>query len=115
MMIMMITFSSLDVEVPSCSWTHIPHPFLPSLSGKPPEAGVLSRIYCENFMCHQKLSIDLGPHVNFITGQNGSGKSAILAALQVMACYIYTVPSQVSLRGVSGRASSDCSVGEIWV
>jgi recombinational DNA repair ATPase RecF len=34
-------------------------------------------------MCHQKLSIDLGPHVNFITGQNGSGKSAILAALQV--------------------------------
>lgn len=44
---------------------------------------MLTRIYCENFMCHQKLSIDLGPHVNFITGQNGSGKSAILAALQV--------------------------------
>lgn len=44
---------------------------------------MLRKIYCENFMCHQKLSIELCPHVNFINGQNGSGKSAILAALQV--------------------------------
>lgn len=34
-------------------------------------------------MCHQKLKIELCSNVNFIHGQNGSGKSAILAALQI--------------------------------
>ncbi|KAF0912252.1 hypothetical protein E2562_013204 [Oryza meyeriana var. granulata] len=44
-------------------------------------AGTISRIRLENFMCHSSLQIELGQHVNFITGQNGSGKSAILTAL----------------------------------
>ncbi|KAM3274363.1 hypothetical protein ACQJBY_043466 [Aegilops geniculata] len=44
-------------------------------------AGTISRIWLENFMCHSSLHIELGEHVNFITGQNGSGKSAILTAL----------------------------------
>ena len=47
------------------------------------EAGLISKIYCENFMCHRKLTVELCPNVNFIYGQNGSGKSAILAALQI--------------------------------
>lgn len=34
-------------------------------------------------MCHSSLHIELDKHVNFITGQNGSGKSAILTALCV--------------------------------
>jgi len=51
--------------------------------GRPPEAGVIDRIYAENFMCHQKMSIDLNRQVNFIHGQNGSGKSAILHAIQI--------------------------------
>lgn len=34
-------------------------------------------------MCHSNLEIELGDFVNFITGQNGSGKSAILTALCV--------------------------------
>ena len=40
-------------------------------------------VYCENFMCHKKLEMRFVRNVNFINGQNGSGKSAILAALQV--------------------------------
>jgi hypothetical protein len=52
-------------------------------ANKPAEAGVISRIYVENFMCHQKLTVDLCRNVNFIYGQNGSGKSAILAAIQI--------------------------------
>lgn len=52
-------------------------------SGKPPEAGVIKRVYVENFMCHRKLTVDLCRNVNFIHGQNGSGKSAILAAIQI--------------------------------
>ncbi|XP_075083843.1 structural maintenance of chromosomes protein 6B [Nicotiana tabacum] len=47
------------------------------------EAGIISKIRLENFMCHSNLEIDFGDSVNFITGQNGSGKSAILTALCV--------------------------------
>ncbi|KAG6390815.1 hypothetical protein SASPL_148560 [Salvia splendens] len=47
------------------------------------EAGIISRIHLENFMCHSNLDIEFGDLVNFITGQNGSGKSAILTALCV--------------------------------
>ncbi|KAG1354451.1 structural maintenance of chromosomes protein 6B-like [Cocos nucifera] len=46
-------------------------------------AGIISRICLENFMCHSSLQIEFGDWVNFITGQNGSGKSAILTALCV--------------------------------
>nr|CCA25982.1 structural maintenance of chromosomes protein 6 puta [Albugo laibachii Nc14] len=47
------------------------------------EMGIIEEIYCENFMCHQKLRVELSPHINFITGENGSGKSAIIAAIQI--------------------------------
>ncbi|TDH65949.1 hypothetical protein CCR75_005443 [Bremia lactucae] len=47
------------------------------------EMGIVEEIYCENFMCHRKLRVALCPHVNFITGENGSGKSAIIAAIQI--------------------------------
>ncbi|KAL9266845.1 Structural maintenance of chromosomes protein 6B-like protein [Drosera capensis] len=46
-------------------------------------AGTIARIKLENFMCHENLQIEFDDHVNFITGQNGSGKSAILTALCV--------------------------------
>ena len=46
-------------------------------------AGLIKEIYCENFMCHKKLSIGFGRRINFINGSNGSGKSAILAAMQI--------------------------------
>jgi chromosome segregation ATPase len=32
-------------------------------------------------MCHKYLEVKLGENINFITGNNGSGKSAVLAAL----------------------------------
>eukprot|EP00814_Leptocylindrus_danicus_P018555 CAMPEP_0116018644 /NCGR_PEP_ID=MMETSP0321-20121206/8768_1 /TAXON_ID=163516 /ORGANISM="Leptocylindrus danicus var. danicus, Strain B650" /LENGTH=1217 /DNA_ID=CAMNT_0003489071 /DNA_START=198 /DNA_END=3851 /DNA_ORIENTATION=- len=52
-------------------------------AGKPAEAGVITKVYVENFMCHRKLSVPLNKNVNFIYGQNGSGKSAVLAAVQI--------------------------------
>lgn len=45
------------------------------------ESGIIHEISCRNFMCHTKLTITLGPLINFIIGHNGSGKSAILTAL----------------------------------
>ena len=47
------------------------------------EAGQIISIKVIDFMCHHKLSLDFGRHVTFITGDNGSGKSAIVAALQL--------------------------------
>ncbi|KAL4165484.1 hypothetical protein KRP22_014194 [Phytophthora ramorum] len=47
------------------------------------EMGVVEEIYCENFMCHRKMRVTLCPNINFITGENGSGKSAIIAAIQI--------------------------------
>jgi len=52
-------------------------------AGKPAEAGIIHKVYVENFMCHRKLTISLSRNVNFVHGQNGSGKSAILAAIQI--------------------------------
>ncbi|KAJ4387984.1 Structural maintenance of chromosomes protein 6 [Gnomoniopsis smithogilvyi] len=43
--------------------------------------GILESITCINFMCHSKLFVTLGPNLNFIVGENGSGKSAILTAI----------------------------------
>ena len=45
------------------------------------ENGVLRALVVENFMNHKHLRIDFDPHVNFIVGKNGSGKSAIVNAL----------------------------------
>ncbi|KAL7620002.1 Structural maintenance of chromosomes protein 6 [Parahypoxylon ruwenzoriense] len=42
---------------------------------------IIESITCFNFMCHTRLHVDLGPLLNFIVGENGSGKSAILTAI----------------------------------
>ena len=54
-----------------------------NVEGRPAEAGVIKQVRVENFMCHRKLTVALGRNVNFIHGANGSGKSAILAAIQI--------------------------------
>ncbi|KAG5311912.1 SMC6 protein, partial [Pseudoatta argentina] len=46
-------------------------------------AGKVKKIRLHNFMCHDALEITLNENVNFIVGQNGSGKSAILTALTI--------------------------------
>lgn len=47
------------------------------------EAGHIISVYMENFMCHRKFFAAFGHHVQFIAGRNGSGKSAIVAAIQL--------------------------------
>ncbi|XP_024531851.1 structural maintenance of chromosomes protein 6A isoform X1 [Selaginella moellendorffii] len=60
-------------------------------------AGIIARIRVENFMCHSNLSIDFVDNVNFITGQNGSGKSAILTAL----CIAFGIRARGTQRATS--------------
>ncbi|XP_072550789.1 structural maintenance of chromosomes protein 6 isoform X2 [Salminus brasiliensis] len=48
------------------------------------EVGIIEKIFLKNFMCHSLLGpFTFGSNVNFVVGNNGSGKSAILTALIV--------------------------------
>ena len=42
---------------------------------------IIEEIVCQNFMCHAWMNVELGPLINFIVGENGSGKSAVLTAI----------------------------------
>ncbi|GCB74767.1 hypothetical protein scyTo_0003858, partial [Scyliorhinus torazame] len=54
----------------------------PSLHWSASQVGIIESISLKNFMCHACLGpITFGPHMNFVTGNNGSGKSAVLTAL----------------------------------
>ncbi|KIM39560.1 hypothetical protein M413DRAFT_29277 [Hebeloma cylindrosporum] len=44
---------------------------------------IIERVELCQFMCHTYLTFDFGDQLNFIVGQNGSGKSAILAGIAV--------------------------------
>lgn len=35
-----------------------------NIPGKPAEAGIITKVYCENFMCHRKLTVQFNRNVN---------------------------------------------------
>ena len=45
--------------------------------------GKLQKLVLKNFMNHRHLEVPFGDKINFITGKNGSGKSAIVTALLI--------------------------------
>lgn len=54
-----------------------------STSNRVPESGQIFRVHVEDFMNHPKFTVNFRRHVNFINGINGSGKSAVVAAIQL--------------------------------
>ncbi|KAF8793350.1 Structural maintenance of chromosomes protein 6 like protein [Argiope bruennichi] len=47
------------------------------------ELGIVESVTVQNFMCHENVTLNFQPHMNFIIGRNGSGKSAILTAVML--------------------------------
>lgn len=47
----------------------------------PPKSGMLEEVTLKNFMCHEKYHFRPNQRLNFLIGENGSGKSAILTAI----------------------------------
>ncbi|XP_063170876.1 structural maintenance of chromosomes protein 6 [Candoia aspera] len=78
------------------------------------EVGIIESIQLKNFMCHSMLGpFKFGPNVNFIVGNNGSGKSAVLTALIVGLGGKATVTNRGSSSKVfvkDGQSSADVSV-----
>ncbi|XP_062715396.1 structural maintenance of chromosomes protein 6 [Aedes albopictus] len=46
-------------------------------------SGKILRMQLKNFMCHRNLVVEFNKRANLLVGNNGSGKSAVLAALTI--------------------------------
>ncbi|CAL8392025.1 unnamed protein product [Arctogadus glacialis] len=78
------------------------------------EAGIVESITLKNFMCHTLLGpFTFGSNVNFVVGNNGSGKSAVLTALIVaLGGTAQATNRGASLKGFvkEGESSAEVSV-----
>ncbi|KAM6954066.1 structural maintenance of chromosomes protein 6 [Aplochiton taeniatus] len=78
------------------------------------EVGIVENITLKNFMCHTHLGpFTFGSNVNFVVGNNGSGKSAVLTALIVaLGGKAQATNRGSSLKGFvkEGESSADVSI-----
>ncbi|KAG2453512.1 hypothetical protein HYH02_001732 [Chlamydomonas schloesseri] len=76
-------------------------------------AGHVQRIHVQNFMCHSNFEIEIGPHVTLVSGQNGSGKSAVIQALQV--CLGASARETSRARSLTAFVKEGCSEARVRV
>ncbi|KAF2827344.1 dna repair protein-like protein rad18 [Ophiobolus disseminans] len=75
------------------------------------DSGIIEEIQCINFMCHEHLTVTLGPLINFIIGHNGSGKSAVLTALTISLGGKATATNRAqNLKSLIKEGKDHCSV-----
>ena len=78
-------------------------------------AGKFVRVTMVNFMCHGHLVVELGPRINYIIGENGSGKSAVLTALTVTLGAKAKSVGRSSTRSLKGMIKSGTNVAKLSV
>ena len=49
--------------------------------GEEERAGIIEKVNLDGFMCHDSLEWQPNSRVNFVTGQNGAGKSSVLQGI----------------------------------
>eukprot|EP00198_Chlamydomonas_reinhardtii_P007560 XP_001696897.1 structural maintenance of chromosomes protein 6A [Chlamydomonas reinhardtii] len=76
-------------------------------------AGHVDRIRVENFMCHSNFELQLGPHVTLVSGTNGSGKSAVIQAMQV--CLGATARETSRARSFAAFVKEGCHEARVYV
>lgn len=71
------------------------------------------RVHLTNFMCHGNLVVDFSERINFLVGSNGSGKSAVMAALVIgLGCKASATNRSKSLKSFikNGESYSDIDI-----
>lgn len=73
------------------------------------------RIHLTNFMCHNNLVVDFSERINFLVGSNGSGKSAVMAALVIgLGCKASATSRSRSLKSFIKNGESYADI-EIYI
>ena len=54
---------------------------LPHSEAEEDRVGIIEKVCLEGFMCHDRLEWQPNSRVNFVTGQNGAGKSSVLQGI----------------------------------
>ena len=81
----------------------------------PGSAGSFVKVVMVNFMCHHHLTVELGPRINYIVGENGSGKSAVLTALTVALGAKAKSVGRSSTKSVKGMIKSGTQQAKLTV
>ena len=76
--------------------------------------GTILRVKLTNFMCHHNLEVEFGPRINFLVGENGSGKSAVLTALS-LALGVRARDTRRAEKGISGFIREGANFAKVEV
>lgn len=74
-------------------------------------SGKILKIQLKNFMCHRNMVVEFNKRANLLVGNNGSGKSAVLAALTIgLGCSASLTNRSSSLKQLIKHGESQASI-----
>ncbi|KAK7586233.1 hypothetical protein V9T40_004109 [Parthenolecanium corni] len=76
-------------------------------------AGVIKKIKLLNFMCHSHFELKFNPRINFISGCNGSGKSAVQTGIVIGLGGVASKTNRSSK--IDGLIKHGCNSGSITI
>lgn len=74
-------------------------------------SGKILKIQLKNFMCHRNMVVEFNKRANLLVGNNGSGKSAVLAALTIgLGCSASATNRSSSLKQLIKHGESQATI-----